>query len=56
MKSKYQKKLDHEKALKAFQLHKQGLTLRSIAAVLNMSHEWVRQKVKELEAIKNNKY
>ncbi len=56
-KTKYQKKLDHEKALKAFQLYKQGLTLREVGKIMGMSHEWVRQKIKELtdDLTKNDK-
>ena len=50
-KTRYQKKLDHEKALKAFQLYKQGLTLREVGKIMGMSHEWVRKKILSLDKI-----
>lgn len=50
--SNYQKEKNMELKRKAFELYKQGLTLREIKKALGQkSHEWFRQGIKELSTV-----
>lgn len=47
--SKYKQEQIRKLKVRAVDLYRQGLGLRTIAKQLGRSHEWVRQAVKELD-------
>ncbi len=51
--SKYQKEKNLELKKKAYELYKQGLTLREISLAFKKekSYEWIRKGIKELSTI-----
>jgi len=49
--SKYKEARNVEIKRKALELYKQGFTLREIGDTLNMSYEWIRKGIQEVEKI-----
>ena len=56
--SKYKKALIETKKEYVYKLHKEGMTLREIEPIVDMSYEWIRLAIKEKEdlstALSNN--
>ena len=46
--SKYRQANIEKLQAKAFQLYKEGLTLREVGKIVGKSHEWVRRAVKKV--------
>lgn len=49
--SPYQKKIVEERKRVAFELYKTGMTTRKVGEILNRSHNWVSQTVRQLSTV-----
>lgn len=52
--SKYKKRKNDKLKMKAFKLYKEGFSSREVGRIIERSHEWVLQAVKEIEKGVNN--